>query len=76
MGIWSSLGGMYVMQLTSAAPQQAMQALTNSGIVLSDPEMIDALTWQFCVSRADGNIVMKMAKNRGENCRINTLSPT
>ena len=70
MGIWSSLGGMYVMQLTSAAPQQAMQALTNSGIVLSDPEMIDALTWQFCVSRTDGHIVMKMAKNRGENCRI------
>ena len=68
MDIWRSLGGMRQVKITTADPQGVMSALTAAGIVITDPEMTDPLTWQFKTSRFSCRKVMDITKRRGENC--------
>ena len=70
MDFWSSAVGITEVELTSAEPEQALQAINQENLPIFDIRFADSLTVTFRVSRADYRKLKELTGRRGEKLRI------
>ena len=70
MNFWNSLGGMVMVELTSADPVGALQESAQKGIILSHVERLSDLSLHCEIKRRDWRRLQHMAKKRGDTLKI------
>lgn len=70
MNLWNSLAGMLEVELTSAQPEGALEAISAAGISIFRLEQIDALTFSFRMFRSDLRRLSALCQKRGEIYRV------
>lgn len=66
MNFWRSLFGMVEVQLTSADPADALQAINRAGVEIFSVVQEGDLTLRFCLRRSDFRQVRRLTRKRGE----------
>ena len=70
MDFWNSLGGIVMVELTSADPVGALQTISENGIVLQHVEFIRDLTLRCDIRRRDYRKLLRLTKKRGDVLHI------
>ena len=70
MGLWSTLAGQVVVELTSADLPGAYSAINASGIAVFSVRQSDMLTARFTIYRKDFSRLSKLADKRGETLKL------
>ena len=70
MDIWSALGGMLDVEVTSAEPEQTWEILTKQGMELFCTEQISALTYRVRIRRRDFGKLRKILEKKGGTVEV------
>ncbi len=70
MNLWKSLAGMMTVELTSAEPEAALDAINTRGIKIFHVEQEQELTFCFRIFRKDYGTLAALCEKRGERLRI------
>lgn len=70
MDLWRSLAGMMDVELTSAEPEAALEAINSAGIPLFHVQQDSPLTYRFYMFRKDYAYIARLCEKRGERLRI------
>ena len=70
MDLWNSLCGRVIIELTSADPVNAIQYITDSGMILSSVEFIGDLTLRLEIKQRDLNKIRIILEKRGETFKV------
>jgi len=70
MDFWSSVAGMVEVELTSAAPEATMEAISCGNIAVWNVQKLGDLTYTFCVSRGKCKALMDICRKRGDVLKI------
>lgn len=70
MGVWWSLSGMVEVELTSADPSGALQAVSQAEIPVHQSKPIGELVLRFLIHRQDYRRLSALAEKRGETLRL------
>ena len=69
MGFWTSLSGGLLVELTSAGPEDTLQAAVELGIEVRNVQMLDSLTCCFLLAKRDYAALMALCARRGDSLR-------
>ena len=70
MNIWKSIAGMQEVELTSAVPEAALEAINAAGIEMLRLQQISELTCRFHIRRKDHVRLQRLCKKRGETLKF------
>ena len=70
MELWRSLAGMVEVELTSADPSGALQAINARNVTVYNVERVGDLTLLFSIRRKNYRRLRKIAKSRGDELRL------
>ncbi len=70
MELWKSMAGMMEVELTSAEPEMALQAVNHHGIEIFYMRQVSELTCCFRIRRRDYQKLASLSQKRGETLRI------
>lgn len=70
MDFWSSVAGMVEVELTSAAPESTLEAISSGNVEIRNLQKLSDLTYTFCISRGNCKTVKETCKKRGDVLKI------
>lgn len=70
MGLWRSLSGKLLVELTAAEPEEALLAAVEQEVEVENVTLVDSLTRRFLLARRDYSALLALCARRGDSLKI------